>query len=244
MIYTRPYITKLFIAYEGDSRRTDVSLAVQIIDTFTGQPPVVPLSIRLKELPFVHPLRGQSGFYCFEGTETVRTEGTDVVRRPIPAGTYTLIVEPDLTSGNFYNLQPAQIGDPWRQGFERPVTLPMPNPQSPLVVIRLSPTAAYPFDANATLIRGTVIKSGAAVETAEVSTIYNEVDPNDSSLTVPVRVETMTDRAGEFVLFFKSLPQRTQVVAVTAVKGFDQDQIPAAMITEGKTLKNQLLDLT
>jgi len=143
-----------------------------------------------------------------------------------------------------YNLQPAQIGDPWRQGFERSVTLPMPNPRSPLIVIRLSPTAAYPFDANATLIRGTVFKNGTAVEIAVVSANYNEVDPNDSTLTVPVHAETMTDRAGEFVLFFKSLPQKTQLVQVNAVKGLDQDQIPAAMITEGTTLKNQLLNLT
>ena len=78
---------------------------------------------------------------------------------------------------------------------------------------------------------------------AQVSTTYNEVDPNDSTLTVPVHVETMTDRAGEFVLFFKSLPQKTQPVLITATKGADQDQI-ARVITEGTTLKNQVLDLT
>jgi hypothetical protein len=53
----------------------------------------------------------------------------------------------------------------------------------------------------------------------------------------------MTDRAGEFVLFFKSLPQKTQPVLITATKGADQDQI-ARVITEGTTLKNQVLDLT
>ena len=243
MIYTRPFITKRFIAYSGDSRRTDVSLAIQVVDSFTHLSPQARLSITIKELPLIRPLRGESGFYCFEGAETVTIDGNVVVRTPIPNGNYTLVVEPDPTSGNLYNLQPKQVGDPWTDTFERPVVLPMPNPLVPLEVITFSPTPAYPFPANATLVRGKVIKNGADVSIAQVSTTYNEVDPNDSTLTVPVHVETMTDRAGEFVLFFKSLPQKTQPVLITATKGADQDQI-ARVITEGTTLKNQVLDLT
>jgi len=256
MIYTRPFITKKFIAYAGDSRRTDLSLAVLVNDAFTRrlefdgttfsdilQQPLVRLNVSLKELPDFKPIRGERGFYCFEGTETVTIDGLVVVRVPIPNGNYTLIVEPDPTSGNWYNLQPKQAGDPWTDTFERPVTLPMPNPLLPLETVTLSPTPAYPFPANATLVRGLVIKNGAPLPLAVVNTTYDEVDPNDTSLTVSVQVETITDRVGEFVLFFKNLPQKTQALLLTATKGPDQDQV-ATVITEGTTLNNQVLDLT
>jgi hypothetical protein len=255
MIYTRPFITKKFIAFAGDSRRTDLSLAVLVNDAFTRrlqfdgiafqevlQQPLVRLDVSLKELPDFRPIRGERGFYCFEGTETVTIDGNVVVRVPIPNGNYTLILEPDPTSGNWYNLQP-KAGDPWTDAFERPVTLPMPNPLLPLETVTLSPTPAYPFPANATLVRGLVIQNGAPLPLAVVDATYNEVDPNDTSLTVPVHVETISDRVGEFVLFFRNLPQKTQPVLVTATKGADQNQA-ATVITEGTTLNNQVLDLT
>ena len=34
MIYTRPFITKHIISYEGDSRASDVVLVVQVLDSF------------------------------------------------------------------------------------------------------------------------------------------------------------------------------------------------------------------
>ena len=255
MIYSRPFITKKFIAYAGDSRRTDLSLAVLVNDAFTRRSqfdgtnfqnvlhqPLVRLNVSLKELPDFKPIFGERGFYCFEGTETVTIDGQVFVRVPIPNGNYTLIVEPEPTSGNWYNLQP-RPGDPWTDTFERSLTLPMPNPLSPLETVTLSPTPAYPFPANATLVRGSVIQNGAPLPLAVVDSDYDEVDPNDTSLTIPVHVETISDRAGEFVLFFKNLPQKTQPVLVTATKGADQDQVAIA-ITEGTTLNNQVLDLT
>ena len=169
-------------------------------------------------------------------------DGNVVVRVAIPNGNYTLIIKPDSTSGNFYNLQP-RPGEPWTDAFERPITLPMPNPLLPLETVTLSPTPAFPFPANATLVRGRVIQNGAPLPLAVVDATYNEVDPNDTSLTVPWQIETISDREGEFVLFFKNLPTRTQPVLVRATKGADQDQV-ATIITEGTTLNNQVLDLT
>lgn len=239
MIYTRPYITKRFIAYEGDSHTAEVSLAVQVVDAFTDQPPLVPFSVRLKELPLIRPLRGESGAYCFEGKETVMLNGVPKVREPIPPGNYTLIVEPDPTSGNWYNLQPKLAVDPSTDTFERPVVLPITNPPE---LVTFSPTGAYPFPANATLVRGTVFQGGAKVPTAEVSTTYDQVDPADPTQTIAVVVRTITDRAGAFVLFFKSLPDKTQPITIQAVKNGPPSPINIT-IEEGKTLTNQDITL-
>lgn len=238
MIYTRPFITKKFIAYAGDSRTTDVTLVVRVIDAFTDEPARAPLNVRLKELPKIRPLRGESGVYYFEGTETVTINGTTIIGNPIPNGNYTLVVEPDPTSGNRFNLQPRQVGQPWPTTFERPIVLPLPNPLQPLEVVTFSPTPAYPFPANATLVRGTVKRFGVAVGAAVVSTTYDQVDPADTTQTIPVDIETITDPAGEYVLFFKSLPAKTQNLTIVATKNGDQNQI-TPVITEGSTLKNQ-----
>jgi hypothetical protein len=239
MIYTRPFITKRFIAYAGDTRTTEVTLAVRVIDAFTEEPPIVPLDIRLKQLPDVRPLRGESGFYCFEGREK---EGTVILRNPIPNGNYTLIVEPDPTSGNPFNLQPKQAGDPWTNEFEREIVLPLPDPLNPLEVVTLSATPAYPFPANATLVRGTVAKAGVTVATAVVSTTYEQTDPTDPTQTRFVDIETITDRVGEFVLFFKSLPAKTQLITIHAEKNGDQDDLINRLITEGRTLTKQAIN--
>ena len=238
MIYTRPYVTKKFIAYAGDSRTADVALAVRVMDAFTEEPARVSLNVRLKELPRIRPIRGESGFYCFEGTETVIIDGLTIISNPIPNGNYTLLVEPDPTSGNQFNLQPRVLGQPWTTGFERPIVLPLPNPLQPLEVVTLSPTPAYAFPANTTLVRGTVKRFGVAVGAAVVRTTYDQVDPADTTQTISVDIETITDPAGEYVLFFKSLPAKTQNITIVATKSGDQNQITPT-ITEGSTLTNQ-----
>jgi hypothetical protein len=240
MIYTRPFITKKFIGYAGDSVRTQVTLAVQVVDSFTELYPEAPLSVRLKELPDIKALRGQRGFYCFEGRETITIDGAVINRSPIPDGNYTLVVQPDQTLGNGFFLQPRQVGQPWTNNFERPVVLPMPNPLNPLEIVTFAPTPAYPFPANATLVRGLVRQAGAGVPNAVVTSTYDEVEPADPSVTVVRNVETLTDREGEYALFFKRLPDKTQAITVR-VRG-TAVQLPV-VITEGTTLKNQVLTL-
>lgn len=238
MIYTRPYVTGKFIGYAGDSRTTDVTLVVRVIDAFTTELARVPLNVKLKELPDIRPLRGESGVYCFEGTGTVTIDGATIIRNPIPNGNYTLVVEPDPASGNQFNLQPRQVGQPWTTTFERPIVLPLPNPLQPLEIITLSPTPAYPFPANATLVRGTVKRFGVAVGAAVVSTTYDQIDPADTTQTISVDIETITDPAGEYVLFFQSLSAKTLNPTIVATKNGDQNQI-SPVITEGRTLNNQ-----
>jgi hypothetical protein len=243
MIYTRPFVTKKFIAYAGDSCTSQLSLAVKVIDAFTDRLPEVPLDVRLKQVSFVRPTRSVTGFFCFLGQETVVVNGVPINRTSIPNGNYTLIVEPDPTSGNLYFLQP-RPGDPWPTNFERPVSVtPYATPvavqplkiQPPLELVILTPTPAYPFPANATLVRGKAVPTGIATPRAVVSTDYDEVDRQDPTQTVQVHTETMTDREGEFVLFFRRLPSKNQPITLRAVRT-GPPAVVNTQITEGTTV--------
>jgi hypothetical protein len=242
MIYTRPFITKHFIAYEGDSRASDVVLVVQVLDSVTQRFPVVRLRVRLKELPAIRPILSNNSFHCFQKRPIEILDGRPTTDE-IPPGNYTLIIEPDPTSANQYFLEPRQPADPWTTSFERPIVLPAPVPFHPLRVdVHLSPTPAYPFPANATLVRGRVFRAGVEVPTAEVSTDYNEVDSIDPTQLNPVHVRTITDRNGEYVLFFQRLPAKTQNITVTAAKN-GPPRTTAVTITEGKTRTRQNINL-
>ena len=242
MIYMRPFITKHFIAYEGDSRITQLSLAVQVVDAFTRTAPDVPLDVRLKELPFIRPSKSIGGFFCFEGRQTVVVDGVALPTRVlIPDGNYTLVVEPDPLFADRYFLE-GNSGDPGTT-FERPVAvtpyatpvvLPLNPLRAPLQIVRFLPTPAYPFPSNATLVRGNVLQAGVPVVGAVVSTDYKEIKPTDSSQTILVHVETFTDRGGEFVLFFKRLRVKTQPITVQVVKNGPPFPVNT-QITEGTT---------
>lgn len=250
MIYTRPFITKRFIAYEGDSRISELVLTVQVVDDFSRQLPLVPLNVSLKERPSVRPIRSQQGFYVFEKRRVEVINGQPTTDE-IPDDNYTLIVEPDRSYGGWYFLKP-KVGDPWVSSFERtvavtsqfqtPVVLPMNPVVAPLEVVNLTPAPAYPFPANATLVRGTVVKAGVAVPTAVVSTTYEQIDPADATQTKFVFIETITDQAGEYALFFKSLPTKTQLITIHAEKNGDQDDLINRLITESRTLTNQAIN--
>jgi hypothetical protein len=226
MIFTRPFMTRQFIDYEeGDSYLRVLSIAFRPIDEFTNRQPASPLRVALKELPGTRALRNQSGFICFEG---------------IDAGNYRLLVKPDPVTADWFYLKPP-LGQPWTPNFERPIEV-LPNVLLTFDLI-LTPKPSYPFPANATLVRGTVTQgTPKGVPNAVVSTTYEQVDPADSDLTIFVDVETLTNLEGEYVLFFKSLPQVTQQLTVTAALGAVQvqDQI---VITEGQTLQANPLDL-
>jgi hypothetical protein len=226
MIYTRPFITRHFIAYEGESRSAELSLAVQVVDAFTQAAPDVPLDVRLKELRFMPPTRSIGGFFCFQGREIGAVDGgTLPTRTLIPDGNYTLVVEPNPLYGSRYFLE-GNSGDPGTT-FERPVVigpyvtpvvLPLNPVRAPLEVVRLIPTPAYPFPSTATLVRGKVLQGGNEVAAAVVRTDYKEIHPTDSTQTVFVHVETYTDRGGEFVLFFKRLRDKSQPINIQVVK--------------------------
>lgn len=223
MLYKRPFITRRFVAYGGelfggDTHRHRLALAVQVLDDFTGKQVEVPLRVFLKELRQARPLRKQSGLFCFED---------------VPSGNYTLVVEPDLLTADWFYLK-LSGGGVKPNGFELPVTLPIPQPPEwpnpppppappwPRLDVTLAPKGTYPFPANATLVRGLVTTgTGNALRGAAGVTVkgkYRQVDPTDSDLTLPKEIETQTDDAGEYVLFFQKLPSRKQAVTVVAVK--------------------------
>lgn len=213
MIYTRPFVTSEFTAYEGDSRSRALSLAVRLTDGFTRRPPDVKLRVSLRSVPVGIPtprsIRGAGGAYCFEN---------------VPNGNYTMTIETEGSTSPLYLLPPMLVTIP----------LPaLPDPTVPLLDITLSPSSAYPFPPNATLARGVVqsIVTGN-VPDAVVSTTYDQVDPADEFLTMPVNIETRTDSDGQFALFFRRLPANTQNVIITAAQGGNQVQAPLT-ITEG-----------
>jgi hypothetical protein len=236
VIYTRPFITGRFIAYggsayDGDSWSRELFLAVAVLDSFTEEVPQAAIRVRLKELPRSIPVRNRSGFFCFEGIPT--------------PGPYTLTVEPNRTTSDWYYLEPT--GPVWNDTFERTITLPKPDPKSPVETAIFVPKSSYPFPSNATLVRGKVTHgSPAGVEGAIVSTSYLRVPSTPPNVPpgppAPLEVKTLTDREGEFVLFFKRLSTETQLITLEAEKDGEQFS-QAVMITEGTTLKNIQLDL-
>jgi hypothetical protein len=242
VLYTRPYVTRRFIAYAGDSWTSDLSLAVMVLDSFTEEPAQTAIRVRLRttpataaeKVPLTDAIRNPSGFFYFE-----RLGG-------LAAGPYTLVIEPDSTTTDWYYLESNAAA--WGDTFERIINLPMPNALNPVETATLVPKSSYPFPGNATLVRGKVTQGGAAVSEAIVSTTYQRVAEGPPNTPPPppspLMVRTLTDREGDFVLFFRRLPNKTQPITLKAEKNGNQFQQPGpVMITEGETLKDQFLNL-
>ncbi len=222
MSYARPFVTPSFTAYAGDSQTKDLSLAVNVVDTFTDLPAAVKLRVLLKERKQSKAIFNLRGLFCFE---------------EVPDGHYTLVTEPDRVTADWFFLEPAP-GDPWPSGFESKVTLPVKGAQAPLVDVLLAPNPSYPFPPGATLLRGRVTHGGANHPAAGgvVSVDYDQADPQDPQhQTVVATIATQTDADGEYVLFFQELPAANQ--AVTVVAAFNGQQLQhQANIREGRAV--------
>jgi hypothetical protein len=240
VIYTRPFIAARFIAYEGDTRPHELFLAVRVIDSFTEEPTPIAISVRLKQMPLLVPTRNPSGFFCFEAMSKPDPPPGEPREPLIPPGDYILVFKPDRTTSDWYYLEsnvPA-----WSDTFERTVNLPKLDPKSPVETATFVPKSSYPFPGNATLVRGKVTRGGSTnVEGAIVSTTYQQ-EASRGAPSIPVSVRTLTDREGEYVLFFKRLPSATQTITLTAAEGLIQVS-QKVTITEGKTLKAELFNL-
>lgn len=178
----RPFVTSKFTLYAGDTTKTQLSLAVWVVDGSTvvqgnteeNKNIVSGIQVFLKEDKEKKPLLNPSGYYCFTN---------------LTPGTYKLTVKPDVSKSTYFF--PA----------EESVDLNQLDPLNPVQEIVLMPTPSYPFSANATLIRGIVKKESNPLEDAEVRAGYENEEKN---------ITTLTDRNGEFVLLVKDIKFKTK----------------------------------
>jgi hypothetical protein len=77
MALQRPYITDKFTSYEGDKIFTDLSIALWLIDDYTGEEPVGPIKVIIKKSK-IKGFKNLSGYYIFtdlaDGNYTVDIE--------------------------------------------------------------------------------------------------------------------------------------------------------------------------
>lgn len=98
------------------------------------------------------------------------------------------------------------------------IHIPRPDPKNPLLQTILKPKPAYPFPANATLLRGVIVNP----------------DPvNDALVKVldPLQ-QTRTDKNGEFVFYFKGIKEKDITIRIDA----HIDKVIATRIKEGRTV--------
>jgi hypothetical protein len=180
MALVTPFVANKFTAYLEDMRVKNLSLAIRVVDEATEQPIVTGIKVFLANGQKYKPTQNLSGFYCF----------MDVI-----PGKYTLVIQPNVADNDvFFKVE---------KPFDIPLPLPLINALNAIPTIKLSPKPAYPFSANATLIRGVVTKNfgGAIVKeipvvNAKVIAVYE----GESG-----KMETSTDTNGEFVLLIKKL---------------------------------------
>lgn len=167
-----------------DSHETRLSLAVVVVDGFTGERLVEGARVTLED----------------EGANPLRTEP---VKKP---DGYRLFLDlPDTTvhvsvDGGKRYLKP--------DDQERPEVIPSElwsqwetDGDEPIEVIELTPSAAYDFPAGSTLIRGHVFDSegeGLAEATLSIPGVGNEEEMGVSG-------EGETDERGQFMLFFNGV---------------------------------------
>jgi hypothetical protein len=232
MNFIRPFVTPRFIDFEeGDSYHHGLSIALRPIDEFTQDLLGIPLRVKIKERPKLRPLRNLSGFLCFEDLQ---------------AGNYTLVIARDPAITDLFYVKPPQ--GTWTDKLEFSTQV-VANTVSTFDLQFVPRPSTYPFPLNATLLRGIVTQGSAAgVPDAVVRATYEEVDRADPAQLVPRTVEALTNREGEYALFFKRLPRVNAgdpdlTADLTAVKGASQSQTVTEVIREGQTGKVNPLDL-
>ncbi len=126
----------------------------------------------------------------------------------------------DLGSGNYTVSVTADLYLP----SETTVDTSLLDPKNPVIGITLIPRPSYPFPGNATLVRGVVVNA-EPVAGAEVTVIAKPE-------------KTVTDRQGEFVLFFKGI--KTELITLKIKKGGDTKTVTVT-IEEGKTASTGII---
>jgi hypothetical protein len=105
------------------------------------------------------------------------------------------------------------------------IKIPFHDPKNPVKEITLKPNPGYPFPQNATLVRGVVVSNTDPVVKANVKVIGKSI-------------ETMTDKNGEFLLFFKKIDEENVIIRIS--KGGNTKDVPTT-IKEGKTVSTKTI---
>jgi hypothetical protein len=162
------------IVVSTDRLTRSVWVAIDPQDLVTGRRVVAPLRVTI-DGQTAQPIAALSGVYCF----------TDLGLTP---ATYTVVVEPlSGTRGEYFRATKALN------------LTNVPVPGSPLkrnpLTVHLLPRPSYPFNAQATLARGRLVKAsdGAGIEGALVKLFVAVSDEG---------IRTQTDERGEFVVLF------------------------------------------
>lgn len=176
-----PFITDKFTAY-ADAKgtiTTRLSLAVRVINGVNNQVITDGIKVSLLGETTYKPIQNLSGYYCF----------TDISR-----GKYKLIVQSNILNGDQFFSE------------EVPLDIPFNNELDPVQEVKLIPKPSYLFSINATLIRGMVSRKPVYPATED-----DEGEPVVNAKIVAVykgeqdKIETHTDRNGEFVLLIKKI---------------------------------------
>lgn len=162
------------IFFDPDNLQRSVSVVVDPRDFVTGNRVPTPLKVRLKDVA-AEPIAARSGVYCFMDLKLA------------PADYIVEVQTLPGDSGSFFKA-------------EKKFTLQVvPIPAQPLkrnpVSVILLPRPTYPFDGQATLVRGRLVKTsdGSPLGAALVFLTLGAVDQG---------LRGQTDERGEFVIFF------------------------------------------
>src|SRR5262245_14362904 len=165
---------KFFFGADKTSR--SVWVVVDPKDFVTGSRVTSPLRVRLKDVT-AEPIAARSGVYCFNDLN-------------LPAAKYTVQIKPARPDRYFDSETTFTL-----------TTIPVLSPplsRNP-VLVQLMPRPSYPFDAQATLARGRLIKDSdsSPIPDAQIFLIQDTVDKG---------LRGQTDQRGEFAVFFPPEP--------------------------------------
>lgn len=228
MAVLKRYETKRFVSYADESEvlTSEAALVIRVVDGFRRadphglslgpkeltkrnlleEAPLGAVTVRIENRREVRPYQKNGGLYCFVGTGS-REEGTF---RWLENGTHTLTVDPEPIRSDWYRPEKRSlvVKDGKIEVVAGDESLEV-DPKLP-VAVALSPKPAYPFPAEATLIRGFAFVrkdgrkepvAGAAVTTTLRQLVYD----GNAFVEKDQRLETSTDSKGEFVLFLKRI---------------------------------------
>ena len=153
MALLRPYKTRKFTLFAGESLKTTVVFVVDIKDSFTKALPLTKIFVSVEKDTNLKPLRSANGFYCFTKSEPIPgVENNNEQDETI----FTVIVEPDSIKNDWYLKAEGEI-DISKKEFLIPLDhkdIVQAKLKIPVLEIPLKPKPSYPFPVMATLIRG------------------------------------------------------------------------------------------